>query len=275
VYVAGTIIIGFLSAVVAGMFGIGGAAVSTPAIRVILGVPPNLALGTPLPVTIPTAVSGAIAYHRKGLVDTRLTVLCGSGGLAGATAGALLTKFINLHYLMLATGAVVLYLAGNTIYRGLTHRYTPASEAIEAEVAEEEIAAAPGGKILQVADYHAVTALLVGIAGGFGSGLLGIGGGIVFTPCFLYLFRMPIKKSFGTSLSVIALTAVPGAVIHTFLGHVSWSLVLCLVIGTIPGAYTGARLSIKAREPLLYFLFGTLLCVFGVVFIVNEILAMV
>lgn len=272
-YAAGAILIGMAAAVVSGMFGIGGAAVTTPSIRVLLGASPGIALGTPLPVTIPTALSGAVTYHRRGLVDTRLAALCGLGGVVGACGGALLTRIVDLHYLMLVTGGIVLYLAGVTVYRGKTRHFTapvaePEPETVTAEPEPEGTVGTEGGVSVPIA-------LLIGALGGFTSGLLGIGGGIVFTPCFLYLAHLPIKKSFGTSLAVITVTAVPGTVIHAMLGHVSWLLVLYLVIGAVPGAYIGARLSIRAREPLLYLLFGSLLGVFGLLFIVNEIISMV
>jgi hypothetical protein len=114
----------------------------------------------------------------------------------------------------------------------------------------------------------------IGLVTGLFSGLLGVGGGIVLIPSFLYILHMPLKKAFGTSLAVITVIAIPGTVVHSFLHHISWSLVLYLVIGSIPGAYIGARLSIRTAERVLYVLFGLLLAVFGVVFIVNEIISM-
>jgi uncharacterized membrane protein YfcA len=268
-YVLSAILIGFAAAVVAGMFGIGGAAITTPGIRVLLGTSPAYALGTPLPVTIPTALAGSITYLRHGLVEKRLAVLCGAGGLVGSVGGALLTGVLNLHYLMLATGTVVLYLAGMTIYRGISGRYlTPAPEGGEEEATGEERAGGP-------VTFNTTLALCIGLAAGLFSGLLGVGGGVVMIPSFLYLLRLPIKKAFGTSLAVITVIAIPGTVVHAFLGHVSWSLTLYLVIGAVPGGVIGARLSIKARERVLYVLFGSLLAIFGLIFIVNEIICMI
>ena len=112
----------------------------------------------------------------------------------------------------------------------------------------------------------------MGLGGGFFSGLLGIGGGIVMVPAFLYVLRVPIKQAFGTSLAVITVVAIPGTIVHGLLGHISWPLFLYLIIGVIPGAYLGARLAIKARESFLYIGFGVMVAVFGVIFIVNEII---
>ena len=71
-----TVAIGLVAGVLSGMFGIGGALVTTPAIRLLLGRPELIAVGTPLPVIIPTAVAGALAYARRGLGFAQaLTVL--------------------------------------------------------------------------------------------------------------------------------------------------------------------------------------------------------
>jgi uncharacterized membrane protein YfcA len=274
-YVFGAILIGFVAAVLAGMFGIGGAGITTPAIRVFLDAPPAIALGTTLPVTIPTAASGALTYLRRGLVDRRVAGFCCLSGLAGAVGGALLTEVIDLHYLMLLTGAVVLYTAGVTIRRGLTGR--GAEPDPEAALPSEHPGAPLSVETEPVVEepHPALLLLGIGLVAGLFSGLLGVGGGIVLIPSFLYILHMPLKKTFGTSLSVITVIAIPGTIVHAFLHHISWSLVLYLVIGSIPGAYLGARFSIRTGERSLYLLFGLLLAVFGVVFIVNEIISMV
>ena len=117
--------------------------------------------------------------------------------------------------------------------------------------------------------------LLIGLCAGFLSGLLGVGGGILLLPGFIYILRLPIKKAFGTSLAVISILAIPGTIIHALLGHISGWLFLYLTIGVIPGAYMGARVSIRTSERVLFALFGALIAIFGVIFIVNEIISMV
>jgi uncharacterized membrane protein YfcA len=273
-YVFAVIAVGFAAAFLSGMFGIGGAIITTPAIRVLLDGSPAIALGTPLPVTIPTAAAGAITYYRRGMVDKRVAFYCCLGGLAGSVSGALLTWVIDLHYLMLVTGAIVLYVSAVTVTKGISgHGLDVEPAGIPSLVAEE-----PGGD--KTADSEEVSpaawaATAIGLAAGLFSGLLGVGGGVVMVPSFVYLLHLPLKKAFGTSLTVITVIAIPGTIIHSFLHHISWSLVLYLIIGAIPGAYLGARLSIRTAERVLYLLFGLLLAAFGVVFIVNEIISMI
>ena len=120
----------------------------------------------------------------------------------------------------------------------------------------------------------ATQVLGIGYCGGFFSGLLGIGGGLIFIPSFIFLIKLPIKKAFGTSLAVITAVAIPGSVIHYFLGHIDLTLLLFLIIGVVPGAYLGARFSIWAKEAWLYVLFGLFFGGAGIVFLVKELLAL-
>ena len=58
-----TLLAGFATGVMSGLFGVGGAVISTPAIRV-LGASATVAVGTTLPAIIPGAVSGTARYLR-------------------------------------------------------------------------------------------------------------------------------------------------------------------------------------------------------------------
>jgi uncharacterized membrane protein YfcA len=45
-----------------GLFGLGGSSIGTLILR-LLGLPPLIALASPLPLTLPSAIGGAIAYR--------------------------------------------------------------------------------------------------------------------------------------------------------------------------------------------------------------------
>ncbi len=86
--------IGIASGTVAGVLGIGGGFVLIPAMVFLLAFPQHLAEGTSLAVVIPTAVSGAIAYRRRGNVRLDLAGLVGLGGMVGAVLGATIVVHI-------------------------------------------------------------------------------------------------------------------------------------------------------------------------------------
>jgi uncharacterized membrane protein YfcA len=90
-----TALVGLVSGVLAGLFGIGGGLVTTPAIRLVLGYPELVAVGTPLMVIVPTAVTGAVSYARRGSADVRAGLTVGLWGSVTAILGALVATWCH------------------------------------------------------------------------------------------------------------------------------------------------------------------------------------
>jgi uncharacterized membrane protein YfcA len=241
--------IGFGSGVASGAFGIGGALLSTPGIRVLLNTPAIVAVGTTLPVIIPTAVTGLRTYVRNGFVDTRLAAWAATGGLVCSVGGALLTGIIPGEILLVATAVVIFYLAV---------RMLPTAAPATAPHPHPGVPAA----------------LAVGGLSGFASGLLGVGGGFVLVPLFTVTFGLPLKTALGTSLAVVAVQAVPGSIVHAALGHVDWTIVAGMAVGVVPGAWLGSRLAVAARDKTLRTVVAVALMVLAAAFAAGEIRAL-
>ncbi len=246
-----TVLLGYLSGFFSGAFGIGGASFSTPAIRLILMEPPGIALGTTLPLCFPSAAVGGFNYWRKGKVDARAVACAAPVGAACSAAGALLTSVADLHWLMVATAVMLLYLAARTLR--------------EARGGGDEVAEEPGG-----AAFAGWKLALVGAAAGLLSGLLGVGGGMIMVPGFLLWARMEAKRALGTSLVCVALLALPGTVVHAWLGHIDWTIFLAMCLGVLPGSWQGSRFTLRARKRLVFTLFAALLAATGIIFMVSE-----
>ena len=109
------LIAGFFTGVLSGMFGVGGAVVSTPAIRA-LGATPIEAIGSTLPSIIPSAISGSLRYHREGLIHWRVVLWTALVGCGAAVVGALLVDLVpgNGHLLMILTAALLAFTAYRT-----------------------------------------------------------------------------------------------------------------------------------------------------------------
>jgi uncharacterized protein len=234
--------LGFLS----GLFGVGGSSVATPVLR-LLGVPSLVALATPLPVTLPTALVGGLTYWRRGLVNGRAALWTAAGGLPAVMLGARLTAWVPGRLLMALTGFFVVLVG----LRLLLDRQP-------AERAEGAPAASPGWFIL------------VGAGVGFLSGLLANGGGFLLVPAYLLLFRMPAQEAAATSLVAVALLALPATWIHWQLGHVDAGLACLLAAGVMPATYAGARLALRLPARDLRRLFGLFLLLFGLFFLART-----
>jgi hypothetical protein len=112
---------------------------------------------------------------------------------------------------------------------------------------------------------------LWGFLGGFLSGLLGIGGGVVMVPILNILLKFPIHKAIGTSIAFIVFASVGGIVTYIFtginttglppysLGYVNVVQLVALAVTSIPLARMGVRASHSLPEKKLRYLFSILL----------------
>lgn len=81
-----------------------------------------------------------------------------------------------------------------------------------------------------------------GLVVGMTSGLLGIGGGTLLVPLFVYGFKLPIQQAIGTSLCIIVPTALFSSLVHYHNGNIAFKLVLSLFVFAIIGGMVGAHL---------------------------------
>ena len=232
------VLIGFLS----GLFGFGGSSISTPFLRILFAVPPLLALGSPLPMTLVSSSIGVWKYEKAKLIDWKTVWLLLITMIPGSILGAYLTAFISGKLLMLLTAVFLLYVAIRFIWKKRTK-----------EMKRSKIIVLSAG-------------FLIGLL----SGLLANGGGILVVPV-LVLLGMDMKKAVGTSLAIVLLGVLPAVLIHWYLGHIDWLITLLLTIGVIPASYLGAKTAIRTNSKKLEFYYGIFLFVFAVYFLAFEI----
>lgn len=190
-------LLGFVIGFLAGMFGVGGSSISTPVLRIFLGVPPLIALATPLPITIPIAITGGITYYRHGLVNLKVFFLCALAGTPGVVLGAMATRFVSGHGLMLLTSFFILLVGIRFLATALPIQRR---EAIASHQSE----------------WWQTT--LIGFGVGFLSGLLANGGGFLLVPAFVFLLRFRVKEAMpppSPSLPSLARSCIGGWDIST------------------------------------------------------------
>ncbi len=106
---------------------------------------------------------------------------------------------------------------------------------------------------------------VLGICAGCLSGLLGIGGGVVLVPLFLWCFHLVdvhpdvlVHCAFATSLAIIIPTSVSNTLGHHSRGHVDFHQVVFLAVGSALGALIGAWGASMLSGPILKILFGVM-----------------
>lgn len=261
-----TVLAGVGTGVLSAAFGVGGAVVSTPAIRA-LGASASIAVGTTLPSILPSAITGTIRYAKDDLIDWNVVRWTAPAGVVSAVAGSLLSKVIpgEGHWLMVLTALLL----GFTAWRMARQQPAPPAQP-PAEAEERAPVAPPEG----AARRTPLTFALIGVSAGMLSGLLGVGGGILMVPTFTEVAKLPIKPSVATSLACVGVFAVPGTITHTLLGGVDWRYALLLGLGVIPGARLGAAAAIKATDRRLRLVVASFLGLTSVLYLAGELAAL-
>ncbi|NPV58507.1 MAG: sulfite exporter TauE/SafE family protein [Actinobacteria bacterium] len=251
------VILGFAAGFTSGAFGVGGGIITTPAIRMLLQRSADIALGTPLPITFPSALVGGFNYWRAGKVNRRVVAICALFGFAGTGIGSSITALMDTRYIMMITALVIVYLSWRTASAALGR------DSYGRAVIPRERRRAPVWKLG-----------FIGFTAGFSSGFLGLGGGFILVPAFFFLLGLELKECLGNSLVIIAALSIPGSIIHSALGHVDWALALAMTLGVMPGAFTGSFFTLRARDRRVLLLFSLLLLAIGIIFLAREIMGM-
>lgn len=261
----GAILVGFMSGVLSGAVGVGGAVVSTPGIRAI-GVPPIVAVGTTLPAIIPSAITGSVNYARARLIDYRVAGISALTGGCASVGGAMVSEYVGGRVLMFITAALV---GENSLRMARDARRLRSA----GQGASDEDEAAPLADPIPVTGERSAVWLvaLIGVVAGFISGLLGVGGGVVMVPAFYRILKLPVKQTVATSLLVVGILAVPGSVTHFYLGHIDLKIAGLLALGVVPGAFVGSRFTVRADEIRLRVIVAVVLAAIATGYTAGEI----
>lgn len=118
---------------------------------------------------------------------------------------------------------------------------------------------------------HVLIGLGIGLAAGILSGLFGIGGGIVIVPALVFL-GLTQHQATGTSLAALLMPVGLLAVIEYARRHeVRVSYAVGIAVGLTIGALFGARFATRISDVTLTRMFGALLLVVSVRFLIARV----
>ncbi len=111
------IVIGGISGVISGLFGIGGGVVIVPLLIYWLGFTQHKATGTSLAVLLPPiGLAAVLEYNRKGNVDIKAAMIIAGMMFVGGYIGAYFANKISGPHLRLSFGIFVVLLGFYLIY---------------------------------------------------------------------------------------------------------------------------------------------------------------
>lgn len=261
--VNGLVIVGLgaLTGVLSGLFGVGGGFLTTP-LLIFYGVPPTVAAASASTQVTGASVSGVLAHGRRNGVDYRMGAVTVGGGVIGAGIGALLFRFfqaigqidtvINILYVVMlgSIGTLMAREAWQAVRPAKGQEKKPAMRRRHHRV----IAALPlrwrfYGSGLYISP---IAPLLLGMAVGILTMLMGVGGGFILVPAMLYILGMSANVVVGTSLFNILFVTMATTMMHALTTHaVDIVLVALLLVGSVTGAQLGTQVAQKFKPEYL------------------------
>ena len=228
--------------VVVGLTGMGGGALMTPVLVLGFGVNPFTAVSSDLITSAVMKPAGSIVHARRGTVNWGLVLWLMIGSVPAAFCGALIISVYG-------EAADAIGIRQDFARRGSgpgcrpdrSARLRRNAQLVPRERRDGTHTRRDDGEPVRV---RRIPTLLVGIVGGLMVGLTSVGSGSLIIIALMLLYPLlPMGRLVGTDLVQAVPLVIAAAIGHLLFGEVDWSIVLPLIIGSVPGTIIGARLS--------------------------------
>jgi len=102
--------------------------------------------------------------------------------------------------------------------------------------------------------------IVVGLAAGILSGLVGVGGGIIIVPALVFFLGFTQLQAQGTSLGLLLLPVGIFAVINYYkAGHIDLKVVGIMSLAFVAGGYIGSKFALRIDQEIIKKIFAILL----------------
>jgi hypothetical protein len=260
-----SILIGMGAGLITGCIGAGGGFIIAPALM-SAGIKGILAVGTDLFHIFAKAIMGSVIHRKLGNVSVPLAIVFLIGAIIGATAGGVLNRvlyeinpvlsdaFITTVYSLmlgfLGTYALIDFLkarkAPGTADEGA---HGGKSEGADMGGLPKKLQAVkipplvkfdfdlvPGGRGISWV-FLVLSGALVGLA----AGIMGVGGGFLTFPIFVYVLGVSSMTTVGTDIFQIVFTAGYASISqYAIYGFIFYTLAMGMLLGSLLGIQVGA-----------------------------------
>lgn len=236
------VIIGFLSAFVGSLVGLGGGIIFVPAMLYLYDnfasfswASPQTIVGISLITMVFTGMSSTLAYYKLKRLDVKTGVIFLIGSLPGSIVGAWINTKMDLDSFSLYFGILMLII----FFMMLIDR--------EKLMKDKPLDITDNTRTFVIDNItyqynvNLVPAFILSFAVGLLSGLFGIGGGTISVPAMILFFGIPVQIAIGTSMFMIFFISIISSSTHIVLGHIVWKYMLFFIIGSYIGGTVGAR----------------------------------
>ncbi len=263
-----SILIGLCAGLITGCIGAGGGFIITPALM-SAGVKGILAVGTDLFHIFAKAIMGSVIHRKLGNVSVPLAVTFLIGSMGGATLGGLVNRalyevnpvlsdaFITVIYAIMLGGLGAYALRDFLKARRSAAAQSAVRAGAKVEGAElgglpQRLQAVnvppmitfdeslvPGGRRIS-AWFLIASGFIVGLA----AAIMGVGGGFLTFPIFVYTLGVSSMTTVGTDIFQIVFTAGYASISqYAIYGFIFYTLAMGMLIGSLLGVQIGAMVT--------------------------------
>lgn len=255
------VLLGGLTGILSGLFGVGGGFLTTP-LLIFYGIPPTVAAASAATQVTGASVSGVIAHGNRKGVDYRMGMVMVGGGAIGALIGALLFRLLQawgqIDVVISILYVLLLGSIGSLMMREALGALFPQHGKSEAKPRKRRHHPLVSGLPYRVRFYRSglyispIAPAILGVLVGILTMLMGVGGGFILVPAMLYILGMSGNVVVGTSLFQILFVTMVTTMVHA-LTTKSVDIVLAglLLLGSVLGAQFGTQIAMKARPEVL------------------------
>ena len=268
-----SILIGLGAGLITGCIGAGGGFIIAPALM-SAGIKGILAVGTDLFHIFAKAIMGSIIHRKLGNVSVPLAVVFLLGAIIGATAGGILNRVLYEINPVLSDAFITTVYAGMLGFLGLYalldflkarkaggggDAHGGGGDAHGGKVEGAEMGNLPkklqGMKIPPMVKFDfdytpggrgiswvflVISGALVGLA----AGIMGVGGGFLTFPIFVYVLGVSSMTTVGTDIFQIVFTAGYAAISqYAIYGFIFYTLAMGMLLGSLLGIQIGAMVT--------------------------------
>ena len=258
-----SIFIGLSAGLITGCIGAGGGFVIAPALM-SAGIRGILAVGTDLFHIFAKAIMGSVVHRRLGNVNVPLALVFLLGAIAGATVGGVLNRVIYEVNPVLSDAfisTIYVLMLGTLGFYALSDFLRASKRASKTENHELDREGAslgslprklqsieippmvtfdqglvPGGRRIS-----SIFLILSGALVGFAAAVMGVGGGFLTFPIFVYMLGVSSVTTVGTDIFQIVFTAGYASISqYAVYGFIFYTLAMGMLLGSLVGIQIGA-----------------------------------
>jgi Predicted permeases len=257
-----SILVGVCAGLITGCIGAGGGFIIAPALM-SAGVKGILAVGTDLFHIFAKAIMGSVLHRKMGNISVSLAIAFLIGAIAGSTLGGYINRAIyNANPVlsdMFITSIYVVILGFLAFYAMNDYLKSRSKKSVVEEGAQKISEAIPTmGKRLQSINIppmltfdegitpggRRISAIFLIIAGfivGMAASIMGVGGGFLTFPIFVYGLGVSSMTTVGTDIFQIVFTAGYSAITqYAIYGFIFYTLAMGMLLGSLIGIQIGS-----------------------------------